>query len=48
MVDFQIWQQADTESKGHLTQKGFFTALKLIALAQNGKPANVAQLSTRE
>ncbi|KAJ3035576.1 hypothetical protein HDV00_003638 [Rhizophlyctis rosea] len=42
----EIWQQADSESKGVLTQKGFFTALKLIALAQNGKPAKVAFLSS--
>ncbi|KAJ3279727.1 hypothetical protein HK104_001197 [Borealophlyctis nickersoniae] len=42
----EIWQQADSETKGGLNQQGFFKALKMIALAQNGKPAKVAFLGT--
>ncbi|OZJ05007.1 hypothetical protein BZG36_02157 [Bifiguratus adelaidae] len=34
----EIWQRADTDNKGFLTEKDFNLALKLIACAQQGLP----------
>jgi hypothetical protein len=34
----QIWQRADTDNKGFLTENDFNLALKLIACAQQGLP----------
>ncbi|KNC96723.1 uncharacterized protein SPPG_07932 [Spizellomyces punctatus DAOM BR117] len=42
----EIWQIADSERKGYLTQQGFYKALKLIALAQAGKAPSAALLNT--
>lgn len=41
----EIWQIADHADQGFLTKDEFYVALKLIALAQSGKPANVALIS---
>ncbi|TPX69736.1 hypothetical protein SpCBS45565_g02147 [Spizellomyces sp. 'palustris'] len=42
----EIWQIADSERKGYLTQQGFYKALKLIALAQAGKVPSATLLNT--
>ncbi|UYV63587.1 EPS15L1, partial [Cordylochernes scorpioides] len=36
-VLMRIWDLSDPENTGYLTKTGFFTSLKLIALAQNGQ-----------
>ncbi|KAJ3178101.1 hypothetical protein HDU85_005625 [Gaertneriomyces sp. JEL0708] len=36
----EVWQNADTGSKGYLTRDEFYKALKLIAIAQSGKGVN--------
>ncbi|KAI9002811.1 hypothetical protein BC832DRAFT_560853 [Gaertneriomyces semiglobifer] len=40
----EVWQNADTGSKGYLTRDEFYKALKLIAIAQSGKGVNTALL----
>ena len=40
-----IWELSDQGSKGYLDKKGFFVALKLISLAQNGKEVSINCLS---
>ncbi|KAJ3163720.1 hypothetical protein HDU86_000314 [Geranomyces michiganensis] len=42
----EIWQQADSDRKGYLTQADFWKSLKMIALAQSGKTPNLASLAT--
>lgn len=42
VADVQIWDLADPGGKGYLDKHAFFIALKLIALVQNGKEANMA------
>ncbi|KAI8049477.1 hypothetical protein BDF22DRAFT_181495 [Syncephalis plumigaleata] len=42
----EIWQIADYEDRGALTQGQFNIALKLIALAQDGRAATVANLNS--
>ncbi|KAI8590901.1 hypothetical protein BDZ88DRAFT_81891 [Geranomyces variabilis] len=42
----EIWQQADSDRKGYLTQADFWKSLKMIALAQSGKSPNLASLGT--
>jgi len=41
----QIWDLADPGGKGCLDKHAFFTSLKLVALAQNGKEVNLNNLS---
>ncbi|KAJ3127551.1 hypothetical protein HK098_006229 [Nowakowskiella sp. JEL0407] len=41
----EIWNLVDPESKGVLNQGAFFKALKLISLAQSGKPHTLTQLN---
>lgn len=41
----QIWDIADSNSKGYLTRSGFFVALKLVAVVQAGKEIAEANLS---
>lgn len=43
--NFQIWDLSDPQGKGYLDQNGFFTALKLVALAQNGIEVSMANIS---
>ena len=40
-----IWELSDYQKTGSLDQKGFFLALHLVALAQNGKPSNLQNIS---
>ncbi|XP_064476952.1 epidermal growth factor receptor substrate 15-like 1 [Ornithodoros turicata] len=40
----KIWDMADSGVKGYLDKQGFFVALKLVALVQNGKPLSTAGL----
>lgn len=40
----QIWELADSKGKGSLDKQGFFVALKLIALVQNGHEASINNL----
>ncbi|KAJ3176338.1 hypothetical protein HDU87_005380 [Geranomyces variabilis] len=42
----EIWQQADSDRKGYLTQADFWKSLKMIALAQSGKSPNLSSLGT--
>ncbi|KAI8906083.1 hypothetical protein DFJ77DRAFT_202338 [Powellomyces hirtus] len=42
----EIWQQADSDRKGYLTQSDFWKSLKMIALAQSGQSPNVSLLAT--
>ncbi|KAJ2159191.1 hypothetical protein GGF46_003200 [Coemansia sp. RSA 552] len=39
-----IWQLADMDSKGHLSPQEFGVAMKLISLAQAGRPVTLASL----
>ncbi|KAI2667983.1 Epidermal growth factor receptor substrate 15-like 1 [Labeo rohita] len=41
----QIWDLSDTERKGYLDKKGFFTALRLVASAQGGSDVSLNSLS---
>ncbi|RUP43444.1 hypothetical protein BC936DRAFT_137169 [Jimgerdemannia flammicorona] len=41
-----IWQLADKEGKGFLTQQTFSIAVKLIAAAQNGKQPSTALINS--
>ena len=41
----RIWDIADYQSQGCLDKKGFFIALKLIALAQTGKDIHLRNLT---
>ncbi|XP_077499582.1 uncharacterized protein LOC144110494 isoform X9 [Amblyomma americanum] len=41
----KIWDLADAGGKGFLDKRGFFVALKLVALVQNGKPPALANLT---
>lgn len=40
-----IWELADFGSKGYLDKQGFYIALKLISLAQNGKDISLKNLA---
>ena len=40
-----VWNISDHGSRGYLDRKGFFIALKLISLAQNGKEVSTNNLS---
>lgn len=42
----KIWDMADCGGKGFLDKQGFFVALKLVALVQNGKPLSTTLLTT--
>ncbi|KAJ3025082.1 UNVERIFIED_CONTAM: hypothetical protein HDU68_007472 [Siphonaria sp. JEL0065] len=42
----EIWIQADKEQNGFLNQQSFYRCLKLIALAQAGKPVSLQFLGT--
>ncbi|KAI9353659.1 hypothetical protein BDR26DRAFT_913913 [Obelidium mucronatum] len=42
----EIWVQADSEQNGFLNQQAFYRCLKLIALAQSGKPPSLQFLAT--
>ncbi|CAN8004596.1 unnamed protein product, partial [Ixodes hexagonus] len=42
----KIWDLADAGGKGFLDKRGFFVALKLVALVQSGKPPSTAQLGS--
>ncbi len=48
MIEFNglIWALSDSEKKGVLTQTGLYKALKFIAIAQAGKPANASFLNS--
>lgn len=41
----QIWACADSKKDGFLDQQGFYVALKLVALAQNGIEPVIANIS---
>ncbi|XP_046445364.1 epidermal growth factor receptor substrate 15-like 1 isoform X2 [Daphnia pulex] len=41
----KIWDLSDPQGKGYLDQSGFFTALKLVALAQNGIEISMSNIS---
>ncbi|XP_035219188.1 epidermal growth factor receptor substrate 15-like 1 isoform X2 [Stegodyphus dumicola] len=41
----KIWDMSDPQGKGFLDKQGFFVALKLIALQQNGKDLTIANMS---
>ncbi|KAH6941403.1 hypothetical protein HPB50_017904 [Hyalomma asiaticum] len=41
----QIWDLSDAGGKGFLDKRGFFVALKLVALVQNGKQPLLANLT---
>lgn len=41
----QIWACADSKKEGFLDQQGFYVALKLVALAQNGIEPVIAHIS---
>lgn len=41
---YQIWDLSDPNGRGHLDKKGFFTALKLVALAQAGETINIKNI----
>lgn len=40
----QIWDLSDPQGKGYLDKNGFFTALKLVSLAQNGIEINMVNI----
>ncbi|KAL5017305.1 hypothetical protein ScPMuIL_006894 [Solemya velum] len=42
----QVWELSDPHGKGYLEKSGFFVALKLISLVQNGQELNVAKIVT--
>lgn len=42
----KIWDQADAERGGQLNKQGFFIALKLIALAQQGRDPSLSNLTS--
>lgn len=44
-LKFQIWDLSDPYGKGYLDRVGFFTALKLVALAQNGLEIGMASIA---
>lgn len=41
----KIWDLADAGGRGFLDKRGFFVALKLVALVQSGKAPSLAQLA---
>ncbi|XP_032791226.1 epidermal growth factor receptor substrate 15-like 1 isoform X1 [Daphnia magna] len=41
----KIWDLSDPQGRGYLDQNGFFTALKLVALAQNGIEVSMSNIS---
>jgi len=41
----KIWELADQGSKGYLDKQGFYIALKLISLAQNGSEVSIHSLT---
>jgi len=41
----QIWDLSDPSGNGFLDKQGFFVALKLISLAQNGKDVNMSNIN---
>ena len=43
----QIWELSDPNGKGFLDKDGFFTALKLIALAQCGKDVAMVNIQAQ-
>lgn len=40
-LDLQIWDLSDPTGKGFLNKQGFFVALKLVSLAQGGRPTTM-------
>lgn len=40
-----MWDLSDPYGKGYLDHNGFFIALKLVALAQNGLEVNMANVA---
>lgn len=40
----RVWELSDSRDAGNLDKEGFFTALKLVALAQKGETANLANI----
>ncbi|XP_054277606.1 epidermal growth factor receptor substrate 15-like 1 isoform X2 [Macrosteles quadrilineatus] len=42
----KIWDLSDPNGKGYLNKPGFFVALKLVSLAQNGRDVNIANILT--
>ena len=41
----KIWDMADPQSRGFLDKPGFFVALKLCALAQQGRDLSMANIN---
>lgn len=41
----KVWELADQGEKGYLDKEGFYIALKLISLAQNGRDVNLHSLT---
>ena len=41
-----MWDLSDPNGTGFLDQQGFFTALKLVALAQNNQPVAVGNINS--
>nr|XP_006823379.1 PREDICTED: epidermal growth factor receptor substrate 15-like 1-like [Saccoglossus kowalevskii] len=41
----KIWELSDPAGKGFLDKQGFFVALKLIALSQNGEEASISNIN---
>ena len=44
---FQVWELSDPTGKGFLDKDGFFVAVKLIALAQNGQDVSMANVNAQ-
>lgn len=44
MVLSRIWDLSDPSGRGFLTKEGFFVALKLIGLAQEGSEINIKNI----
>lgn len=42
---FKIWDLSDPTAKGYLSKPGFFVALKLISLAQNGRDVSMLNIT---
>lgn len=45
-INLQVWDLSDPTGKGYLEQIGFYVALKLIALSQNGQEPSTSKLTS--
>ena len=45
MIVLQVWDLSDPGGRGYLEKTGFFVALKMISLVQNGQEPNISKLT---